>query len=205
MNLLKTGRDDMKWIKFFSMLVFVLILGFVFSEISYAAEPKVPPGAIRQKQLKPGPTSGYADYQVKRVFVAKRDTPNIPYTGPFYTTGDYNLSCEITYTGRVNTASDPSNDPRRPRLHCIGTGSSAIVAYNVDNSNRIYSTNTRCLAPYESKIFSYYYDDLFFSAGTHTFECFFYQTDLPDLNPDNNTKSMSYEVIKPHKRLKPKR
>jgi hypothetical protein len=188
-------------------MVFLIIIVFAMMlavPISGAEAPK--PGVSDQKQqMQPMPPGGVVplrhDFKVERVFIAKTATPNVPFAGPFYTNENYTLACEISYAGGTNT------DPVSP---CVGTGSSAAVAYKIDGS-LILDFYSGCLAPNEPKTYfshafaSQSYMARAFTAGNHSYECLITQTDLPDSNTGNNTKSMSYQIMKPHKTEQPNR
>ena len=133
-------------------MVFLIIIFFAMMlamPISGAAAPN--PGVSDQKQqMQPMPPGGVIplrhDFKVERVFIAKTDTPNVPFAGPFYTNEHYTLACEISYAGGRNT---------KPGFPCVGTGSSANVAYKIDGS-LILDFNSGCLMPNERKTYFSY-------------------------------------------------
>lgn len=178
------------------LFIIVFFVAILVMPISGAEAPK--PGVSDQKQqMQQMPPGGVVplrhDFKVARVFIAKTVTPNVPFAGPFYTNENYTLACEISYAGGTNT------DPLSP---CVGTGSSAVVVYKIDGS-LILDFRSGCLAPNEPKTYfshtyvSQSYMARAFTAGNHTYECLITQTDLPDSNTGNNTKSMSYQIMKP--------
>jgi len=183
------------------LFVIVFFVAILAMPVSGANAPK-PGVSNKEQQMQPMPPVPLQnDFKVERVFIAKTDTPNVPFAGPFYTNENYTLACEISYAGGTNT---------NPVFPCVGTGSSAVVDYKIDGS-KILDFHSGCLAPNETKTYfshtyvSQSYMARAFSAGNHTYECLITQTDLPDRNMLNNTKSMSYQIMTPHKAEQPNR